>query len=153
MLEEFLRNARGLRSRKEFAKLLSVHPNTLVLYEQGERVPDIDFLVRFAEVTETSFSELLWLRLEKTQDQDTIATLKHRMRREDSTEAGFDKDIFEAVVVSILDYLAKNRLNLSHAKQAVLFAALYEAVKADQKQTKDNVVDISKYKELIKLAG
>ena len=152
MLEDFIRDARGRKSRKEFAKLLSVHPNTLILYEQGERIPDIDFLVRLAEITDTPFSEILWLRLEKTQDQSTIAALRQRMARESDGQA-LNKEMFETVVVAILEYLSQKRLKLSPAKQAVLFTALYEAVREDQKQSKSNVVDISKYKELIKLAG
>ncbi|RDD63490.1 XRE family transcriptional regulator [Ferruginivarius sediminum] len=63
-LGEKLKDVRGATARAAFAEMLGVHPNSLAMYERGERLPDIDFLALFASQTGTPFSELLSLRLQ-----------------------------------------------------------------------------------------
>lgn len=60
-----LRRDRG-RARvsiQELAPRLGVNKNTLASYERGERLPDVDFLARFAVETDSDFFELLAARL------------------------------------------------------------------------------------------
>jgi transcriptional regulator with XRE-family HTH domain len=58
-----LRAARGDRSIEALSKELDVNKNTLGDYERGVRYPEVDFLVKFAEVTGANLGRLLSLRL------------------------------------------------------------------------------------------
>lgn len=48
----------------EMAARLNVSTTTIVNYETGRRMPDIDFLIDFAEISGTSLIYWLWLRVE-----------------------------------------------------------------------------------------
>ena len=48
----------------DLAPRLGIHKNTLAAYERGNRLPDIDFLMAFAKLTEDDFYELLRNRIE-----------------------------------------------------------------------------------------
>lgn len=66
-LAEQIRSVRRLRGREtieEFASVLGVAPKTLSNYELGKRLPDIDFLAHFAQITGASLPELVNLRLQ-----------------------------------------------------------------------------------------
>jgi phage repressor protein C with HTH and peptisase S24 domain len=67
---EALRAARGDTSIEATAKALDVNKNTLGDYERGVRLPELDFLVRFADVTGASLGHLLSLRLGSTVPRD-----------------------------------------------------------------------------------
>lgn len=62
-LGEALRAARGDVSIEALADELNVSRNTLGGYERAERVPEVDFLVAFAQKTGADLGQLIGLRL------------------------------------------------------------------------------------------
>lgn len=58
-----IREESGLGSLISASEKLGFNKNTIASYERGLTLPDIDFLVVFAEKTGTDFNELLRLRL------------------------------------------------------------------------------------------
>jgi phage repressor protein C with HTH and peptisase S24 domain/DNA-binding XRE family transcriptional regulator len=72
---EALRAARADRSIEALAKALDVNKNTLGDYERGVRHPEVDFLVRFAEVTGADLGRLLAMRVAAAGgNEETILT-------------------------------------------------------------------------------
>lgn len=66
---------RGMRNRASIADMadqLGVAPNTLGDYERGKRLPDIDFLIRFAAQTKSDLLELLQLRVADSPESGDI---------------------------------------------------------------------------------
>lgn len=65
-LGEALRRIREGRSWSVdvFAEKVGVNRNTVGAYERGERLPEVDYLARFARETDSNFAELLGLRLQ-----------------------------------------------------------------------------------------
>lgn len=59
-----IRENNKLGTLKEFAPKVGVSNNTLATYELGTVLPDIEFLINFAEITGVEFDELLNLRIE-----------------------------------------------------------------------------------------
>lgn len=57
-ISQRLREVRGSDSRARVQELTGIHPNTLAHYEDGERVPGVEFLIRFSAAYRVS---LLWL--------------------------------------------------------------------------------------------
>lgn len=57
-----LREKSGLK-QLEMAELLSVNINTLGGYERGDRLPDIDYLIKFAEIADVNLVELINSRI------------------------------------------------------------------------------------------
>lgn len=53
----------GFRSASALAARLEVGRNTIERYERGESLPELDFLVAFADVTGADLAELIRLRL------------------------------------------------------------------------------------------
>lgn len=77
-----LRRERGERTIPQAADLLGVNKNTLGAYERGERLPDVEFLVRFSEAIGGNALELLALRLEESESagaRDLANTLRFQM--------------------------------------------------------------------------
>jgi transcriptional regulator with XRE-family HTH domain len=74
-LGKTLERLRDKHPRPVFADTIGVHPNTLALYERGERLPELDFLATFADKTGADFNELLRLRLAsgKTEEARKLA--------------------------------------------------------------------------------
>ena len=74
---EELKRVRGKHTQAEMAEHVGVHTNTLKNYESGARVPDIDFLISFADATGEDF--LYWLELRvaesKARGADTAKAL------------------------------------------------------------------------------
>lgn len=68
-----LERVRKKRSRPDFSAIIGVHPNTLALYERGERLPEIDFLAVFADRTGADFNKLLRLRLASSKTEEARA--------------------------------------------------------------------------------
>lgn len=58
-----IRDGRGW-SVDVFAAKMGVNKNTVGAYERGERLPEVDYLARFAKETDSNFAELLGLRLQ-----------------------------------------------------------------------------------------
>lgn len=85
----------GLRSSREelglsldaMAAKLGVHKNTLAAYERGERLPDIDFLMTFSQVTQNDFYELLKERVGASPSQGRDQALKYLRVIDDTVEA------------------------------------------------------------------
>ena len=61
---EAVRRSCGWKNRKDAVEPLGCSEKTLGNYERGDRMPDIEFLARFARITGTDFYELIRLRLE-----------------------------------------------------------------------------------------
>ncbi len=66
-LGDLLRQQRGRQSIAVMAGRLNVNKNTLGAYERGQRLPDLEFLARFARVAGTRFRDLLQARLASSQ--------------------------------------------------------------------------------------
>ena len=73
---QLLKHARGSRNLGDMAKLLNVHKNTLGMYERGERLPDVDFLARFAVATGEQFQPLLVARLKAGSGKELLDALR-----------------------------------------------------------------------------
>ncbi|HYW03287.1 MAG TPA: S24 family peptidase [Gammaproteobacteria bacterium] len=63
ILGDLLRRERGRVSITDMAARIGVNKNTLGAYERGQRLPDIEFLARFAQVTGGRFFDLFQARL------------------------------------------------------------------------------------------
>ncbi|WP_347258647.1 S24 family peptidase [Methylocaldum sp.] len=73
------------------ATLLGFHKNTLVNYERGGRLPDVDFLAVVAAKTEADFLDLVRLRLEVSEWAEARAQARVLKRWSDqSGSAGID---------------------------------------------------------------
>lgn len=71
----YLKRVRGGVSQADFAEKIGVHKNTLVNYESGKRMPDVDFLVDFSNATGADLAELLRLRIESGEHQPRDRTV------------------------------------------------------------------------------
>lgn len=69
---KILRKEKGL-SQEELAERLHVVRQTVSKWEKGLSVPDADFLIRIAEIFETSVSTLLGDTVEPSADNNIIA--------------------------------------------------------------------------------
>lgn len=58
-----LRRRAGFTASESLARKTGVSRNTVDAYERGERLPEIDFLAAFADVTNSDLAELIRLRL------------------------------------------------------------------------------------------
>lgn len=63
ILGDLLRRQRGRVSITDMAARIGVNKNTLGAYERGQRLPDVEFLARFAQVTGCRFYGLFQARL------------------------------------------------------------------------------------------
>lgn len=81
-LGEFLRAARGEHTIEGLAELLGVNKNTVGGYERGERLPDLDFLARFATVTGADLLEMIEMRLRESSEAaaNQAAAQVHELR-------------------------------------------------------------------------
>lgn len=93
-----IREASGLGSIEKAAKTFGINKNTLAGYELGKFLPDIDFLVVFADKTGADFNELLRVRLASSRDEK-VRGLQGRFvpqRAADSVADGIEKAIAHA---------------------------------------------------------
>ncbi|MFP4004984.1 MAG: helix-turn-helix domain-containing protein [Alphaproteobacteria bacterium] len=56
---KLIRACRADASRDKWAGELGVHPNTLKMYESGDRLPELDFLIKLSDKHGIPFSSLL----------------------------------------------------------------------------------------------
>jgi len=61
-----IRQFNGYGSLENLGKLLNTNKNTVGTYERAVRLPDVDYLAKFAEKTESDFIDLLILRLQSS---------------------------------------------------------------------------------------
>lgn len=73
-----LRKQKGL-SQEELAERLHVVRQTISKWEKGLSVPDADFLIRIAEIFETSVSALLGDTVELSEDKNVVAQKLEQM--------------------------------------------------------------------------
>lgn len=66
MLNAKLREIRESRkfNQTQFGNLIGVNLNTVSAFERGDRLPDIDYLIHLAELTQADLTELIKLRVE-----------------------------------------------------------------------------------------
>jgi len=65
-----IKQIRGDRSRAEFANVLSIHPQTLYLYEKGKRVVDVDLVQQICEKFNVSAEWLIFGEDKLAADQE-----------------------------------------------------------------------------------
>lgn len=66
MLHAKLREIRESKrlNQTQFGNLIGVNLNTVSAFERGDRLPDIDYLIHLAELTQEDLTELIKLRVE-----------------------------------------------------------------------------------------
>jgi len=82
-----LRDSSGLK-QTELAEILNVNINTVGGYERDERIPDVDFLIKFSEVVGANLVDLIRLRMLKSPAYDEnpkskIQNFLHHLNRDD----------------------------------------------------------------------
>jgi len=71
-LTKVLEIAQGSRSRRAFSKMLGVSPTAVLLWERGESIPDLENLMKIAELSGYTLEELIYYLTEKTVPQPDL---------------------------------------------------------------------------------
>ena len=130
-LSEALKRVRGARNQGEVATTLGIHKNTYALYEHGDRLPDVEFLVAFSTVFEADFAELLGLRLQESERADVRAAAAD-LARNTTIHRGLERRHPGAGVAYPFGKLDVERLRVAiQAVDAVLSARKIDADAAE----------------------
>ena len=106
----------------DLARALGVNYNTLGGYERGEKLPDVDFLARFAQVTGSSFLDLLAARLRAMDSEAGRRALAEVPAPEAARGAGFAESWGAALDTALLEEILREIEAWLEARGAVLTA-------------------------------
>lgn len=126
-----LRTARGTKSIEAMAGSLSVNKNTLGGYERGERLPDVDFLATFAQITGSDFFELLSIRLLDS-DQAAARALAAKVAThgrapvERAASAPIENALMNNVIIAVEELMEEMGKKLKPAAKAEFILKVYE---------------------------
>ncbi len=137
-LGQRIRQARGTLSQPEFATKLGVHFNTVSRHERDAHNVPADLLIKICHEFEV---EPRWLLLGQGP-----------MQRGAGGAGAPDLRRLRDVVRAIEDYLGSERLVLRPEKKADLIVTLYELVAAEKERNAGAPVDLSRYRNVIRLA-
>lgn len=73
-----IRNIRGKESRSVFAERFNIGTTTLQRYENDERSPDLDFLIKLQEFTGYSFDYLVYGKETNIPNEEALLIEKYR---------------------------------------------------------------------------
>ena len=59
-ISEKLRKLRGEKSRKEVAKLLGISVSAIAMYETGERIPNDNIKIKYAQIFNSSVEDIFF---------------------------------------------------------------------------------------------
>lgn len=133
-LGELLTSTRGDRSISAMADLLGVNKNTLGSYERGHSQPDVEFLLRFSNVTGASLAALIELRLcaagarlaPADPASEHLRTAVDRLEAARGEPQGtLDEDPLQTAIAAVEEHLAERRKTLVPEKKAAVIAHLY----------------------------
>jgi len=111
-----LKNFRALTklTLPELAEKLGVSTTTIVNYETGKRLPEIDYLIDFAEISGISLFYLLGLRVQVSSAENATKAIALLEAAEEAT--GKSSDPTSKKFVSLPLYSIKDVVNLSEGK-------------------------------------
>ena len=119
--------ARGRRTQDEMAAIVKCAKTSIVNYETGRRMPDIDFLATVASVTGADFLDLLRLRLASSEDAAVRQMAERLQLRPESVPPQFaDMDRLQASFEAVEEGLAAARIEMPVDKKAELLMAVYD---------------------------
>lgn len=109
------------------AAIVKCAKTSIVNYETGRRMPDIDFLATVASVTGADFLELLRLRLASSQDEAVRQMAGRLQLRPEPVPLGFaDLERLQATLEAVETGLATIKMEMPPEKKAELYMAVYE---------------------------
>ncbi len=96
-----LRKQKGL-SQEELAERLHIVRQTVSKWEKGLSVPDADFLIRIAEIFETSVSTLLGDTIEPSNDKSIVAEKLEQLNTLLAERNRRSRRIWKAVAITLI---------------------------------------------------
>lgn len=149
-LGSILRASRGRQSIEAMAARLEVNKNTLGAYERGTRLPDIDFLVRFSQVTGIDLVALLNARI--AAGGSTLRIPADPPSDEESAHSTrIDEKLLETVVAEVVRYLEQRGLRLAAEREAALITTIYALALREEGDPMDAIANA--IQRLSKLLG
>ncbi len=102
-----LRKSKGL-SQEELAVRLNVVRQTISKWEKGLSVPDVDALIRIADIFEVSVSELLGANISNEKDVNAVAEQLSRINEQLAIKNRRSRLIWQTVIIIVAAIVAIN---------------------------------------------
>lgn len=123
---------------------LGVNKNTLIAYEKGKRLPDVDFLAIFSATTGVNFVHLLRLRLEASSKPEAQQALSALDRVTSAVSPPVSQDLLQSAIEAVEQALAESQRALRPGQKAQLILALCDLCKKQDHVDKDAVLRLMK---------